>query len=245
MLGRQDLAVASEAGFEGCKMLFVLGGDGTLLRSARAVAPMGVPVIGVNAGHLGFLSVTEAGEVMQHLPDIMAGKCVVEERLMLEARVWRGGRELKRFLVLNDAVVARGPRARMVQLDIEVAGTLAQAYPADGVIIATPTGSTAYSLSAGGPIISPKLDVMIITPICPHTTANTRPLVVSPDEGCRIHIGDRRGDVQLTVDGQWGYALRAGDTVTVQRGEIVARLVRLPGYKFYSVLRRKLATPQD
>ncbi len=244
-LGRQDLGTRGEADYANCKMLIVLGGDGTLLRAARIMAPLGVPVLGVNTGHLGFLTELEASELFDHLEPVLAGKCSVDERLMLEARVFRQGHELKRFLALNDVVIARGPRARMVQLEIEVGSTLAAAYPADGVIMATPTGSTAYSLSAGGPIVTPSLDVVLITPICPHTTANTRPLVVSPDEGVTVHVGERRGDVMLTVDGQWGYTLRSGDVVTVKRGPVVARLVRLPGYRFYSILRRKLATPLE
>lgn len=241
-LQRPDLAANPPGSWKGVEFVVVLGGDGTLLRAARAAAPFGVPALGVNLGHLGFLTEIEANELFPALEEFLAGHYMIEERMMLRAVIRREGQELDPFLALNDIVIAKGPLARLVRLQIQVGGTLVATYPADGVIIATPTGSTAYSLSAGGPITEPNLDVILVTPICPHTFYS-RPLVVAPDRTVQVTVMENQGGTALTIDGQTGFQLQTGDEVLVSRADEVARLLRREGFRFYDVLRRKLTEP--
>lgn len=238
-MGQPALGIAAETEYAGCRLIVVLGGDGTLLRAARTIAPLGIPVLGVNTGRLGFLTELEVGELLPQMEAALAGRLLVEERLMLQACVVREGREIGSYLALNDAVVAKGPLSRLVQISVAVGGTTVAAYRADGVIVATPTGSTAYSLSAGGPIASPDLRVLLITPICPHTYTS-RPLLVSPEEPVSVVVGEQRGEVVLSVDGQWGHALRTGDEVQIKRAPVGMRLLRRKNYRFYDVVNKKL-----
>lgn len=223
-------------------LLVVLGGDGTLVATARGAAPFGIPVVGINFGGFGFLSQIPASERLQGLEAVLAGRCFLEERLMLRAELWRGGEMLSQGLALNDVVIGKSAIARMMRLRVFVGATYIATYPADGLIVATPTGSTAYSLSAGGPIVHPSLEVVILTPICPHTLYS-RPLVISPKEPLRIFIEPRPGDEQevlLSLDGQVGIPLRAHDEVRVHRAECKARLVVVGENAFYESLRGKL-----
>lgn len=240
-IGRPDLAIPG-GGWGEPELVVVLGGDGTLIRAAQAVAPLGVPVLGVNTGHLGFLTELEADDLFNHLEEILAGHYQVEERLMLTARVERDGQQLFEVTALNDAVVSKGPRARLVHLGVSVGETHVARYPADGVIVATPTGSTAYSLSAGGPIVAPTVDVVLVTPICPHSM-NSRSMVVSGREQITITVLDCSGEVGLSADGNDPYPLHKGDLVRISRAPYMARLVRRHTYRFYDVLRQKLASP--
>lgn len=238
-LNRPDLAADPPGSWEGVEFVVVLGGDGTFLRAARAAAPYGVPALGVNLGHLGFLTEIEANELFPALEGFLAGQYMIEERMMLRAVIRREGQELEPFLALNDIVIAKGPLARLVRLRVHVSGTLVATYPADGVITATPTGSTAYSLSAGGPITEPNLDVILVTPICPHTFYS-RPLVVAPDRTVQVAVLENQGGTALTIDGQTGFQLQTGDEVLISRASEVARLLRREGFRFYDVLRQKL-----
>lgn len=241
-LGVADRSRPFPGGWGGVDLAIVLGGDGTLLRAAKAASPLGLPVLGVNTGHLGFLTEMEAGELLPSLDGILSGEWQVEERMMLRARVMRRGQEAMEGEALNDAVIARGTLARMVHFTARV-GTIPVAdYAADGVIVATPTGSTAYSLSAGGPILHPGLSVLLVTPICPHTF-NARSLVVPGGEAVTVELHDP-GEVLLQLDGQTVGPLLPGDEVVVERAPQVARLVRRSPFRFYDVLRRKLAEPQ-
>lgn len=218
---------------------FVLGGDGTLLNVAKLVAPRDIPILGINLGHLGFLTEIELPELYRALPRVLAGQYRVESRMMVEARVMRRGKS-KRFLALNEVVVSKGPFARLIEVETYIGESLVATYPADGVIVATPTGSTAYALSAGGPIVSPNVDSLIVVPVCPHTLA-ARAVVVNKDEVLRLAIRADHEDALLTIDGQSGYRLRLSDEITVRRASVVTRLIRLAGWSFYDVLRRKLA----
>mgnify|MGYP000687018894 CR=1 FL=1 len=218
----------------------VLGGDGTLLKAARALAPGGVPMLGVNLGHLGFLTEVEARALFDYLPSALAGDYRVDERAMLAAAVLVDGRPRERLLALNDVVVSVAPYARLGMLAVWVSGSLLGRYPADGVIVATPTGSTAYSLAAGGPIVAPDLDVLVVTPVCPHTFY-ARPTVISKEDSVRVRLERSPEGAVVTADGQERRRLAPGEEVVVAVAGEVARLIRGPGWDFFRVLRRKLS----
>lgn len=237
-MGRASLGLPVPALVETADLLVVLGGDGTLLNAARLAAGAR-PILGVNLGRLGFLTEIEVPDLFGALGRILDGYYVIEERMMLAAEVLRRGETAQRVLALNEVVVSKGPFARLIHLETYVGQHYVTTYPADGVIVATPTGSTAYSLSAGGPIVNPNLDVLIITPVCPHTFYS-RALVVDHRDTVRIRLRSTHRDIMLTLDGQKGYALEPDDEVNVGRAPQVTRLVRLPDWNFYGVLRRKL-----
>jgi NAD+ kinase len=218
--------------------LVVLGGDGTLLSVARAVGDLGIPILGVNLGGLGFLTATTLDEMTPALQAFLDGQLLVEERMMLAASVRRGGQGAGRFLALNDVVIMKAAMSRIIDLGVSVDGQPATAYRADGLIIATPTGSTAYSLSAGGPILFPTMDAFVLTPICSHTLT-ARPVVLPGPSRIEVTLRTNQ-EVMLTVDGQVGFALRDDDTIEVQRAPSRIRLVRFPHKHFFSVLRTKL-----
>jgi len=218
--------------------IVVLGGDGTLLSVARAVGDLGVPILGVNLGGLGFLTATTLEEMTPALEALLSGRMVVEERMMLAARVRRGGSTAGQFLALNDVVIMKSAMSRIIDLNVSVDGASATAYRADGLIIATPTGSTAYSLSAGGPILFPTMDAVVLTPICSHTLTN-RPIVLPGTQRIEVTLLTNQ-EVMLTIDGQVGFALRERDGVEVERAASRIRLVRFPHKHFFSVLRTKL-----
>lgn len=240
--GRPDLAAVASDGLGEAELLIALGGDGTLINAAKLVAPLHVPVLGINLGHLGFLTELENSELFTELAPILDGEFVTEQRMMLTARVERQGELLYETTALNDAVVYKGPKARLVRLGVAVAGTTVAEYAADGVIVATPTGSTAYSLSAGGPVVGPTLDVLLITPICPHAMSS-RAVVVSACEPVTVSVGETRGEVGLSTDGSDPVMLQPGDVVQVAKAPCDALLVRRHTYRFYDVLREKLAAP--
>lgn len=221
------------------EFVIALGGDGTILEVAKHMAQADTPVLGVNLGHLGFLTEIELPDLYDALPRFLRGEYIVEERMMLEAQVSESGAKLGRFLVLNEAAITKGPFARMIALDLYINDTYVDTYPADGLIISTPTGSTAYSLSAGGPIVSPAIDVVIITPICPHTLYS-RSLVVSRSERVRVALTGPHEDTMMTIDGQKGYSIDPGQDVTFSPAREVTKLVRLKDWSFYEVLRRKM-----
>lgn len=240
-IGRPEISLSIE-GWGGVSAAIVLGGDGTLLAAAKTLADFGTPILGVNLGHLGFLTELELSEVERDLPGLLSGNHIIDQRMMLEAWVNRDGQPVKRFLALNDVVVTKGPLARVVRLTTFIGSTRVAHYRADGVIVATPTGSTAYSLSAGGPVVSPGQDVILITPICPHTLSSPRAMVVSPEESVRTVIDlNNTGETMLTVDGQQGFGLLPRDEVVVRKAAEFARLMRRPNYQFFEVLRDKLA----
>lgn len=219
--------------------VLVLGGDGTLLTMARKLAPLGIPLLGINLGHLGFLTGIELSGLEQGLDALIKGDIQLENRMMLEAEVRREDAEPEVFFALNDMVITKGAFSRMIRLTISVSGQYVETYPADGVIVSSPTGSTAYCLSAGGPIVSPELEAMILTPICPHNLYS-RPMVISPNEEIRISMITQGVEAMLTVDGQQGVLLKHGDVVAVRKAPFYTRLVRLKNRTFFEVLRDKL-----
>jgi NAD+ kinase len=219
-------------------LLIVLGGDGTLLSMARAVGDLGVPIMGVNLGGLGFLTATTLDEMLPSLEAALEGRMVVEERLMLVARVVRNGATVFEHMALNDMVITKSAMSRIISLSVSVEGAYATAYRADGLIISTPTGSTAYSLSAGGPIVSPAVDAIVLTPICSHTLTN-RPIVLPASHRIEVAVQSDQ-EIMLTVDGQVGVGLRETDVVEIVKAPAHMRLVRFPQKDFFSVLRTKL-----
>jgi NAD+ kinase len=220
-------------------LIVVLGGDGTLLSIARLVERPRVPILGVNLGGLGFITEVAVDELEEVLGRILAGKYAAEKRMTLEIKVHGKTGKARKFRVLNDAVIAKGARARIIGLETYIGKEYLCTYRADGLIISTPTGSTAYSLAAGGPILYPSLGAIVLSPICPHTLTN-RPIVVASKS--RIHVTLRSsGDtVILTPDGQEGMRLNNGDVVEVRDYGVPVSLVKVPGRSYFEILRTKL-----
>jgi NAD+ kinase len=221
-----------------CDLIVVLGGDGTLLSVARLVGDLGVPILGVNLGGLGFLTATTLEELFPAMDRVLAGEIVLDDRMMLVAQVLRRGERLTGYVALNDVVITKSAMSRIINLSVSVESQHATSYRADGLIISTPTGSTAYSLSAGGPILFPTMDAIVLTPICSHTLTN-RPIVLPGSQRIEVTLQTDQ-DVMLTLDGQVGLALREHDTVEVRQAAARIRLVRFPHKDFFSVLRAKL-----
>lgn len=239
LLPSASVQAASKAELPGqVDLLIVLGGDGTLLSMARAVGDLGVPILGVNLGGLGFLTALTVDELFPALEAVRREEMVIEERMMLSARVVRQGERLSEYVALNDVVITKGAMSRIINLEVSVEGELATAYRADGLIVSTPTGSTAYSLSAGGPIVFPTMDAVVLTPICSHTLTN-RPIVLPGHLSIQVQLLSDQ-DVALTMDGQVGFALKTADVVEIRPAASRIRLLRPPKKHFFSVLRTKL-----
>jgi NAD+ kinase len=224
---------------EGCDLMIVLGGDGTLLSAVRAIGRREIPLFPVNLGGLGFLTAISVDELFPELERALRGEHRVAKRKLLNSEVMRDGKVIATFDALNDAVLTKSDIARMIDLDVYVDDQLVCAYKADGLIISTPTGSTAYSLSAGGPIIFPSVPAICLTPICPHMLTN-RPVIVP--ETSRIRVISRSPDesVYLTIDGQVGTPIRAHDTIVCHSSQYALHLIRPPRQMFFDVLRQKL-----
>ena len=224
-------------------LLLVLGGDGTLLAMADRIAHAGrdLPILGVNFGHLGFLTEVNFPELYPLLESAIAGTAAIERRLMLGARVLRDDGCAGEYMALNDVVITRGSLSRIIELAVSVADSFVARFHADGLIVASPTGSTAYNLSAGGPILHPAIDALVLTPIAPHTLSN-RPIVIPASSPILVtplgHEPDQ--EVVLTIDGQIGLALAPGDSVEIARHDTPLRLVKSPTHSYFDVLRHKL-----
>jgi NAD+ kinase len=219
-------------------LLIVLGGDGTLLSMARAVGDLGVPILGVNLGDLGFLTATTLDEMLPAVEAALAGRMTIDERMLLAARLNRGGAVVGEYTALNDVVVTKSAMSRIISLQVSVEGGHATAYRADGLIVSTPTGSTAYCLSAGGPILFPTMDAIVLVPIASHTLTN-RPIVLPATQRIEVTLMTDQ-EVMLTIDGQVGVHLRERDTIEIGKAAARVRLVRFPRTDFFSVLRTKL-----
>jgi NAD+ kinase len=219
--------------------LVVLGGDGTLLAASRLLDRT-VPLLGVNFGSLGFLTEIGLPELYPVLKTVLEGRYDHEERLLLHAVARRAGHEEVQAEVLNDVVITKAGPSRIIELEVRIDGTFVSAFRADGLIVSSPTGSTAYNLAAGGPILHPSLAAVVLTPICPHTLTN-RPLVVGDRSSIEVRLSDGRGvEVYTAFDGQQSFALADGDSVTVTASQRRLRLVKVPGRDYYEVLRSKL-----
>lgn len=220
-------------------VILVFGGDGTFLGVARMACKHGTPLLGINLGGLGFLTEITVDEIYPMMERILSGDYEIEDRCMLRTTVRRGKTGAKHYEVLNDVVINKEAEARIIDLEIFIEGSHVTTYKADGIILSTPTGSTAYSLSAGGPIVHPSLPVTIITPICPHTLTN-RPLVVSNEMKVEIKITTQEPDTYLTLDGQIGMRLRTGDVIEVRRSDTLVKLIKSPFRDYFTILKTKL-----
>ncbi len=218
----------------------VLGGDGTLLGAARKVGQYGAPILGVNLGGLGFLTGIPLDELYPMIEMMIKGRLEVETRAMLETRVFREGREVLSFQVLNDVVINKGALARIIDLDVTIDEEFLTTFRADGLIISTPTGSTAYNLSAGGPILYPTMETFVLTPICPFTLTN-RPIIIPNTATIRIQMGKESEEtVILTFDGQVGFDLFFEDEVIINKSKEKIKLLRPPDHSYFKILRTKL-----
>lgn len=223
---------------EDVDIVLTLGGDGTLLGVARQVADKGIPILGVNLGHLGFLTDMEMPDLFPCLEKLFQGDYKIERRMMLSAQIQRKDSPVKNITALNDVVIAKGPISRIIRLETYVGGDYLATYRADGIIVASPTGSTAYSLSAGGPIVNPELELMIVTPICPHTLY-ARPFILSDNQETRVIMRTDTSEVMLTIDGQIGYPLQKNDSVVIRKADVYTNLVKVKKRSFSEVLRLK------
>lgn len=240
-----DDYVKNEHELDTIDFAIILGGDGTIIHSARRLAQHGLPILGINLGSLGFLAEIEQGEWKESLSLVLEGKYEVQNRMMLEARTINNadGTSSNRSFALNDVVISRMALSRMVGFSLFVNDEFVNYYSADGVIISTPTGSTAYNLSAGGPILAPNGENMVITPICPHSLS-ARSIVLSSEDVIRITFEHNRrlweNDLMLTVDGQEGLKLTSDSEIIIRKSDLKTRLLKLEGHNFYKVLRHKL-----
>jgi len=234
-----SIAVPRDNVPDGVDMVLVLGGDGTLLSVARLLEGTNQPILGINLGSLGFLTELGLEDIFGSLKRVLEGEYTIEPRIRLEASLHREGEQIGHYLVLNDVVINKGALARIIDLETYVDDQKVTNYQADGLIISTPTGSTAYSLAAGGPIIEPTLDVFVISPICPHTLTN-RPLVISGGSSVELCLLSDSGAVFLTLDGQEGTRLNQGDCVRVRVSDKKVNLIRTGVRNFYDVLSAKL-----
>ena len=231
-VGREDIPAQVE-------MMIVLGGDGTLLSVARLVRDRNVPILGVNLGGLGFLTEITLEELYHVLEKVVQGDFFTNERVVLSASVIRREERMAEFTVLNDAVINKGALARIIDLETTINGEYLTTFKSDGLILSTPTGSTAYNLSAGGPIVYPSLHCIIITPICPHTLTN-RPIVIPDDVEIRATLKTKQQEVILTLDGQQGFTLEFEDVVEVKKAEGHILLIQSPYRHYFELLREKL-----
>jgi NAD+ kinase len=217
----------------------VLGGDGTMLAATRALAAGGVPILGVNLGSLGFLTEVPLADMYPTLEAVHAERCAVERRSMLHCQLARGEQCIASYDALNDAVVNKTALARLADFDLHIDGIFVSNYKADGVIVATPTGSTAYSLAAGGPVLTPAVGAFVVTPVSPHSLTH-RPLVVPDSAEIVVTVKNTQGEAYLTIDGQVGKPLRDGDRMICRRAQHEIKLLRLQEQTFFDVLRAKL-----
>lgn len=240
-----DIYIKSEKELDTVDFAIVLGGDGTIIHSARRLAQHGLPILGINLGSLGFLAEIEQSGWKDCLSLVLEGKYEVQDRMMLEAKTFNNvdGTSSNRSFALNDVVISRMALSRMVGFSLFVNDAFVGYYSADGVIVSTPTGSTAYNLSAGGPILAPNGETMVITPICPHSLT-ARSIVLSSEDVIRITFEHNRrlwgNDLMLTADGQEGLKLTSNSEIIIKKSDLKTRLIKLEGHNFYKVLRHKL-----
>ena len=228
-----DMCRASDA-------LIVLGGDGTLLGAARKASSFDMPILGINLGTVGFLAEVEIERMEDCLNRFIAGDYSIEQRFMIDSEIIRNGKTVATYTALNDAVISSSSFKCVVSMNLYVNDDLITSYAADGVVIATPTGSTAYSLSAGGPVTDSNMNLILVTPICPHTLSS-RPLILPPDKKITVEITrNRERSSILTVDGQEGEHLLIGDKVVITASERTTKLIRVNGMNFYEILRKKM-----
>lgn len=231
----------TSAPWDGADILIAIGGDGTFLRTIWMSAQKGIPILGVHMGYLGFLTEVTEDEVYDALEAILNGDFVQEERAMFKSTLIRDGRTITSQHVLNDVVINKSALARIIDIEVWTDSTFITSYRADGLIVSTPTGSTAYNLATGGPIVHPQVGAIILTPICPHVLSN-RSIILPDSQEVNIIVksGKRSDNIFLTLDGQRGFPLDAGDKLVIRRGEYKAIILRFPHRNYFEILRTKL-----
>lgn len=242
ILNRSDLQREEDEVYRDSDFIVVLGGDGTFLGVARKAAVYGTPILGINFGTLGFLAEVDRNSSIEALQKVLNEEYIIEHRMMLEASVHDrcNNTSDKKLICLNDIGITRGSLSRIIDLKIFINDNYVDDYPADGMVVSTPTGSTGYNLSAGGPILDPNTNMMVITPICPHSLY-ARSIVVSDGDVIKVQIGENSScDVILTIDGQMGYHLKNNDIVTIQRSKYKTSLIKTSSNSFYDILRKKI-----
>ncbi|MHC4788487.1 MAG: NAD(+)/NADH kinase [Planctomycetota bacterium] len=236
---RVELDPEAELGEGEVDFAVALGGDGSVLQAARKLAPRDVPLLGVNVGKFGFLTETVADECESVLADVLEGRFRLAERMMISCVLEREGKAVLETVGLNDAVLSRTSLSRIITIDLQVDGELVTTYRADGLIVATPVGSTAHSLASGGPIIYPEMEALVVTPICPHTLSN-RPLVLPPDLKVTLQARQWAQKPALTVDGQVNEQIEEGDLVRIRKAPRPVKLIQTGRNRFFATLRNKL-----
>lgn len=237
-LGRRD-GVPDGTLPRGTELAVVAGGDGTFLSVARAAVPLGIPILGVNFGGLGFMTELQPEELYAGLEKVLAGAYEIEERLALRVKPRLAGRRAREFAILNDAVISKSATPRMISVELRVDGDLVATFNSDGMIVSTATGSTAYTLSAGGPVLDPRMRAFVLAPICPHILSY-RPLVVPGSVALEIVLRSASDHAMLTLDGQLSFEMRMHDAIRVDAHPKPARLVRVAHRGFFEVLHQKL-----
>lgn len=237
---KKGIVCTDEEFYKQSDLILVLGGDGTILQTARKAAINGKPILGINLGRMGYLAEAEIADFEKTLESLIDGSYIIEERMMLEAKLKRQGKVISHYLALNDIAVAKGSFSRIIQLTAYINDLMVNHYSADGLLVSSPTGSTAYSLSAGGPVIDPEMECLLMTPICPHTLSS-RPIVTANSSKIDIVNKDKSSDVLITIDGQDGEELAYMDTVSISKAPCVTKLIKLNNRGFYTLLRNKLS----
>jgi NAD+ kinase len=232
-------AVALETFQAQADLIVVLGGDGTMISTARLTGDREVLVLGINYGSLGYLTEFRIEEMFGALESILAGVYEIDRRVMLDVEHRRDGETLETGRILNDVVINKAALARIIEIEIELDGLFVNSFRADGLIVSTPTGSTAYNLSAGGPIVYPSMNAVVLTPICPFTLTN-RPIVVPDTAAINLRLKNENEGVVITLDGQIGYQMKTGDTVSIRKSQTNFNLVQPPNRNYFDVLRNKL-----
>ncbi len=232
---------STPAPWDKADIIIAIGGDGTFLRTIWMSAEKGIPILGVHMGYLGFLTEVMEDEVYDALEAVLSGNFVREERAMFKSTLVRDGNTITSQHVLNDVVINKSAVARIIDIEVWTDSTFITCYRADGLIVSTPTGSTAYNLATGGPIVHPQVDAIILTPICPHVLSN-RSIVLPDSQEVNIIVqsGKRSDNIYLTLDGQRGFPLEAGDKLVVKRGDYKAIILRFPQRDYFEILRTKL-----
>ncbi|MBN2557711.1 MAG: NAD(+)/NADH kinase [Clostridia bacterium] len=233
-------AVLNDKDMHGLDIILSMGGDGTFLNIARKTASLGIPILGINIGSLGFLAGTEVQNIESAIKSLLSGEYTIDGRMMVKASVERDGRILHQVSALNDIVISRGNLSRIVNLKTYIDDSYVDTFPGDGLIVSSPTGSTGYSLSAGGPVIDHNMELMVLTPICPHIM-HAKSFVSRADSRIRIVVNESPGySCNLTADGQMGMELYGNDSVTITKSECVIRMVKLGNDALYNTLRNKI-----
>ena len=223
-----------------CDIAFIIGGDGTLLRSAQYLSKANIPICGINRGRLGFLVDISPDHIEENLESILSDSYSVDERISLVGTVIRNGKEISKNISFNDVVIHSKDAVRMIEMDTVLDGKKLYTVNADGLVVSTPTGSTAYSLSCGGPILQPSMEALVMVPICPHLLSN-RPIVISMNSIIEIKLSDKsQTNASVTFDGQINVPIEANDTIKITKGQVTLKLIQPPGINFLSILREKL-----